>query len=168
MRGGMGDEVPKKWTSLEEAKQPKFRKTALIKGQIASLKRLFDKSLHYKVFCEKGVLVHAGLIQSKELVTHDARAEACEKEKALQLQIQELKEENERLKAATTLAVKEKKEAAAQTLAEIKKHDLLQSRFTRLEGENFEISNKLQRLQLVQDQSAKRMSELEQKAKTTE
>ncbi|GAA0171695.1 hypothetical protein LIER_25669 [Lithospermum erythrorhizon] len=55
----------------------------------------------------------------------DARAEACENEKALELQIQELKEENERLKAAATLAAKEKKEAAAQTLAEIKKHDLL-------------------------------------------
>ncbi|GAA0170251.1 hypothetical protein LIER_24552 [Lithospermum erythrorhizon] len=62
----------------------------------------------------------------------DACAEACEKEKALQFQIQELKEENERLKAAATLAVKEKKEEVTQTLAKIKKHDLLQSRFTRL------------------------------------
>ncbi|GAA0142486.1 hypothetical protein LIER_03377 [Lithospermum erythrorhizon] len=95
----------------------------------------------------------------------DARAEACEKEKALQLQIHELNEDNERLKAVTTLEVNEKKEAAAQTLAEIKKHDLLQSRFTRLEGENFDISNKLQ---LVHDQSAKKMSVLEQRAKTAE
>ncbi|GAA0159501.1 hypothetical protein LIER_38882 [Lithospermum erythrorhizon] len=66
MRGGMGDEVPKKWTSLEEAKHPKFMKTALIKAHIATLKRLFNKPLHYKVFCEQGVLVHAGLIRSKE------------------------------------------------------------------------------------------------------
>ncbi|GAA0159499.1 hypothetical protein LIER_38881 [Lithospermum erythrorhizon] len=79
----------------------------------------------------------------------DARAEACEKEKAPQLQIQELKEENEKLKAAATLAVKEKKEAAAQTLVEIKKHNLLESWFTRLKGENFDLSNNLQRLQLV-------------------
>ncbi|GAA0146018.1 hypothetical protein LIER_06067 [Lithospermum erythrorhizon] len=73
-----------------------------------------------------------------------AHVEACEKEKTLQLQIQEHREENERLKASSTLAFKEKKEAAAQNLAKIKKHDLLQSRFTMLEGENFDISNKLQ------------------------
>ncbi|GAA0163731.1 hypothetical protein LIER_19526 [Lithospermum erythrorhizon] len=76
----------------------------------------------------------------------DAGEEACEKERVLQLQVKELKEENERLKSTATLAVQEKKEPTAQTLAEIKKHDLFQSRFTRLEGENFDISNKLQRL----------------------
>ncbi|GAA0183565.1 hypothetical protein LIER_30952 [Lithospermum erythrorhizon] len=64
----------------------------------------------------------------------DAREEACEKERALQLQIKELKEENKRLKAVATLAIKEKKEATSQTLAEIKKHDLFQDRFNRLEG----------------------------------
>ncbi|GAA0150078.1 hypothetical protein LIER_09098 [Lithospermum erythrorhizon] len=98
----------------------------------------------------------------------DACVEACEKERALQLQVKELKEENERLKSVATLAVKEKKEASAQTLAEMKKNDLPQSRFTRLEGENFDISNMLQRLQLVHDQSTKRMRELEQRAKIAE
>ncbi|GAA0142343.1 hypothetical protein LIER_35563 [Lithospermum erythrorhizon] len=60
----------------------------------------------------------------------DARAEACENERALQLQVAELKKENERLQVAATLAVKEKKEPTSQTLVEIKKHDLLQARFT--------------------------------------
>ncbi|GAA0155636.1 hypothetical protein LIER_13324 [Lithospermum erythrorhizon] len=95
----------------------------------------------------------------------DASADAREKERALQLQVTELKKENERLKVGANLAVKEKKEATAQTLAEIKKHDLLQARFTRLEGEHFDISNKLQRLELVHSQTAKKISELEQRAK---
>ncbi|GAA0176063.1 hypothetical protein LIER_29122 [Lithospermum erythrorhizon] len=66
MKGGIGDAVHKRWTSLGEALHPKFKKIALIKAQIATLKQLFDKTLHYKVFCEEGVLVQAGLIRSKE------------------------------------------------------------------------------------------------------
>ncbi|GAA0142315.1 hypothetical protein LIER_03245 [Lithospermum erythrorhizon] len=54
------------------------------------------------------------------------------------VQVAELTKEVERLKVATTLVVKEKKEETAQTLAEIKKHDFLQARFTRLEGEHFD------------------------------
>ncbi|GAA0175528.1 hypothetical protein LIER_41931 [Lithospermum erythrorhizon] len=46
----MGDAVPKKWTSLEEAKHPKFKKTSLIKAHLGTLKRVFDKPLHYKAF----------------------------------------------------------------------------------------------------------------------
>ncbi|GAA0138379.1 hypothetical protein LIER_00135 [Lithospermum erythrorhizon] len=68
--------------------------------------------------------------------------------------------------ASASLAVKEKKEAVAQTLAEIKKHDLLQARFTKLEGEHFHISNKFQHLELVHSQTTKKVSELEQRAKT--
>ncbi|GAA0143589.1 hypothetical protein LIER_04240 [Lithospermum erythrorhizon] len=98
----------------------------------------------------------------------DAREEALKKERALQLQVTELKEENERLKTAATLANKERKEATAQTLAEIKNHDLLQARFTRLEGEHFGISNKLERLQLVDNQMTKKVGELEQRAKVAE
>ncbi|GAA0174129.1 hypothetical protein LIER_27582 [Lithospermum erythrorhizon] len=103
--------------------------------------------IHGVVACHmiKALNVSHALAYRADLLD-DAQAEACEKERALQLQVKKLKEENERLKSAATLAVKEKKEVAAQTLAEIKKHDLLQSRFTRLEDENFDISNKLQRL----------------------
>ncbi|GAA0138640.1 hypothetical protein LIER_00345 [Lithospermum erythrorhizon] len=59
----------------------------------------------------------------------DAHDESCEKEIALQLQVKELKEENERLKATSIIAIKKKKEATSQALAEIKKHDALQARF---------------------------------------
>ncbi|GAA0161830.1 hypothetical protein LIER_18057 [Lithospermum erythrorhizon] len=76
----------------------------------------------------------------------DARAEAYEKERAFQFQVAELTKEVERLKVTATL--KEKKEATTQTLAEIKKHDLLQACFT--------------------SQTAKKMSELEQRAKDAE
>ncbi|GAA0171357.1 hypothetical protein LIER_25408 [Lithospermum erythrorhizon] len=98
----------------------------------------------------------------------NARAEACDKERTLQIQVAELTKENERLKFAITLIVKEKKEATAQTLVEIKKHDLLQAHFTRLEGEHFDISNKLQRLELVHIQMVKKVGELEPRAKDAE
>ncbi|GAA0152891.1 hypothetical protein LIER_11256 [Lithospermum erythrorhizon] len=62
----------------------------------------------------------------------DACHEACEKERALQLQVKELKKENDRLKVAFILAIKEKKEATAQALSEMKKHDALRARFTRV------------------------------------
>ncbi|GAA0163006.1 hypothetical protein LIER_18983 [Lithospermum erythrorhizon] len=86
----------------------------------------------------------------------DVCQEACEKEKALQLQIKELKAENDRLKVASILAIKEKKEAA-HALLEIKKHNALQAWFTRLEGEHFDISQKLERLQLVYNHTTKKI-----------
>ncbi|GAA0161018.1 hypothetical protein LIER_17435 [Lithospermum erythrorhizon] len=98
----------------------------------------------------------------------DEHGEACEKERALQLQVKDLKEENERLKVASTIAIKEKKEATAQTLAKIRKHDALQARFSRLEGEHFDISQKLERLQLVHNQTTTKVGELEQRAKIDE
>ncbi|GAA0140735.1 hypothetical protein LIER_02031 [Lithospermum erythrorhizon] len=76
--------------------------------------------------------------------------------------------ENERLKVAATLAVKDKKEATSQALAEIKKHDLHQARFTCLEGEYFDLTKKLERLQLVHNQMTKKVGELENKVKSTE
>ncbi|GAA0164573.1 hypothetical protein LIER_20172 [Lithospermum erythrorhizon] len=66
LKDGMSDTVPKRWTSLGEALRPKFKKTALINAQIATLKRLLVNPYHYKVFCEEGVLIQAGLIRSKE------------------------------------------------------------------------------------------------------
>ncbi|GAA0185305.1 hypothetical protein LIER_32593 [Lithospermum erythrorhizon] len=77
--------------------------------------------------------------------------EACEKERALQLQVKELKEENERIKVASTIAIKEKK-----------------ALFTRLEGEAFDITQKLERLQLVHNQTIKKVGELEERAKISE
>ncbi|GAA0174499.1 hypothetical protein LIER_27881 [Lithospermum erythrorhizon] len=226
VRGGISDTVPKRWTSLAEALCPKFPKTALVKAQIATLKRLFVKLYHYKIFCEEGVLIQASLPRSltkawrlllvgvyllllpipekeapsgiacfipstSELLQEeesdsapkammgysanylgfpllslaamnasyviarrtdlldDAREEACEKERAFQLRVKELEEENEKLKVTPTAASKEKKETTAQAMVEIRKHDALQ---------------KLQ-LQLVPNQTTKRVSDYEQKAK---
>ncbi|GAA0183412.1 hypothetical protein LIER_30826 [Lithospermum erythrorhizon] len=73
----------------------------------------------------------------------DVPEEACEKEKALQLRIKELEEENLSLKVVYVAITKEKKEATTQAMAEIRKHDALQARFTPLEEEHFDISNKL-------------------------
>ncbi|GAA0176179.1 hypothetical protein LIER_29220 [Lithospermum erythrorhizon] len=66
LKEGMSNAVPERWTSLGEALRPKFEKTALIRAQIKTLKQLFDKPLHYKVFCEEGVLIQVGLIRDKE------------------------------------------------------------------------------------------------------
>ncbi|GAA0148276.1 hypothetical protein LIER_07765 [Lithospermum erythrorhizon] len=229
MKGGMGDVVSKRWTSLKDAKHPKFKETALIKAQmrrakvvkkvskdtvvtaspptvasyssslsgmrpaVETLPPLFSKRQKSiaRSFLERirkdydairdPLEIHGAVARHliKALnashalacrvdLLDDARAEACEKERALQLQVTELKKENERLKVAANLAVKEKKEVTAQTLAEIKKHDLVQARFTRLEGEHFDISNKIQQLELVHSQTAKKMSELEKRAKDAE
>ncbi|GAA0157642.1 hypothetical protein LIER_14869 [Lithospermum erythrorhizon] len=98
----------------------------------------------------------------------DACEEAFEKERALQLRVKDLKEENEKLEVISVAASKEKKEATDHAMAEIRKHDALQAWFTRLEGEHFDISQKLERLLLVHNQTAKRVSEYEQKAKAAE
>ncbi|GAA0161019.1 hypothetical protein LIER_17436 [Lithospermum erythrorhizon] len=66
LKEGMSDAVPERWTSLEEALRPKFKKTVLIKAQITTLKRLSVNPYHYKVFCEEGMLIQAGMIRSKE------------------------------------------------------------------------------------------------------
>ncbi|GAA0174556.1 hypothetical protein LIER_41738 [Lithospermum erythrorhizon] len=65
-------------------------------------------------------------------------------------------------------STKEKKETTSQAMVEIKKHDALQARFTLLEGEHFDISQKLERLQLVHNQKTKKVGELEQKVKSAE
>ncbi|GAA0144507.1 hypothetical protein LIER_04937 [Lithospermum erythrorhizon] len=69
----------------------------------------------------------------------DARAAACEKERAFQLQVKEFKEDNEKLKDAADLATKEKREAQTQTL-----------------------------VQLLQDQAKRKPLEAEQKVKDAE
>ncbi|GAA0154238.1 hypothetical protein LIER_37830 [Lithospermum erythrorhizon] len=66
VRGEMSDVVLKRWTSLAEVLRPKFPKTALIRAQIAMLQGIFVNPYHYKVFCEEGVLIQAGLIRSKD------------------------------------------------------------------------------------------------------
>ncbi|GAA0166412.1 hypothetical protein LIER_21568 [Lithospermum erythrorhizon] len=99
---------------------------------------------------------------------NDPHAEACQKERALQFQVKELQEENKRLKTDVALATSEKRKTQDQSLAEIEKHDLLHTRFTILEGENFDLHNKLKRVQLLQDQANKRASEAEQSSKAAE
>ncbi|GAA0156436.1 hypothetical protein LIER_13938 [Lithospermum erythrorhizon] len=89
----------------------------------------------------------------------DAYEEGREKEKALQHRVKEMEEQNENLKVVPAAMSKEKKKATAQAMAEIRKHDVLQARFTRLEGEHFELSSRLTRLQLIQSQEAKRANE---------
>ncbi|GAA0154197.1 hypothetical protein LIER_12251 [Lithospermum erythrorhizon] len=63
--GGMGEGVLKIWTPLSKAKHPKFTKSAQVKAQISLLQKVFQNPWDYKVFCEEGVLIHAGMIRSK-------------------------------------------------------------------------------------------------------
>ncbi|GAA0183323.1 hypothetical protein LIER_30751 [Lithospermum erythrorhizon] len=64
--GGMDARVPRVWTPLSKANCPKFAKSAQVKAQIALLQGIFQGPLDYKVFWEEGILVHAGIICSKE------------------------------------------------------------------------------------------------------
>ncbi|GAA0141084.1 hypothetical protein LIER_02309 [Lithospermum erythrorhizon] len=63
---------------------------------------------------------------------------------------------------------KSHKEATSQAMVEIKKHDALQARFTRLEGQHFDISQKIDCLQLVHNQTIKKVGELEHRVKSAE
>ncbi|GAA0185604.1 hypothetical protein LIER_32892 [Lithospermum erythrorhizon] len=70
-KGGMDDAVPKAWVPLQDATRPALPKKApaRITNQLELLRRVFDMPLHYKVYCEEGVLIQAGLIPSKEFDT---------------------------------------------------------------------------------------------------
>ncbi|GAA0163929.1 hypothetical protein LIER_19683 [Lithospermum erythrorhizon] len=239
----MGDAVSKRWTSLTEAKQPKFKKTSLIKAQIATLGWVFDRPLHYKVFCEEdgfqsrwypqsqrpppltpqlppsplfiGVREKASCGDSpssilKEPKVHSPQEAKCgfqineesmlwKKQDIFRasrplllerirrdydairdpleihgavvrhlIKVKEIQEENERLKSNVALATSKKRKAQDQALAEIKKHDLLHAKFTRLEGENFILQKKMTRVQLLHDQANRRASEAEQRSKAAE
>ncbi|GAA0154019.1 hypothetical protein LIER_12121 [Lithospermum erythrorhizon] len=72
------------------------------------------------------------------------------------------------LDVVATLAIKEKKEATSQAISEIKKHDALEAWFNLLKGEHFDLTQKLERLQLVHNQTTKKVSELEDKVKSVQ
>ncbi|GAA0139316.1 hypothetical protein LIER_00887 [Lithospermum erythrorhizon] len=63
-----GRGAPKAWVPLWDAKRPTVPKKmyVVVRAQLETLKQVFDRPLHYKVFCEEGVLIQAGLIRSKE------------------------------------------------------------------------------------------------------
>ncbi|GAA0169554.1 hypothetical protein LIER_24008 [Lithospermum erythrorhizon] len=65
----MDENVPKVWIPLGKANHPKPSATSLTTTQIATLKGLFTKQFEYKVYYEKGTLIHAGLIHDEEFDT---------------------------------------------------------------------------------------------------
>ncbi|GAA0171505.1 hypothetical protein LIER_25518 [Lithospermum erythrorhizon] len=64
----MDEAIPKVWIPLGDSKRPVMPKkmSTTVRAQLETLKLVFDKQLHYKVFYKEGVLIQAGLIQSKE------------------------------------------------------------------------------------------------------
>ncbi|GAA0146428.1 hypothetical protein LIER_06388 [Lithospermum erythrorhizon] len=68
VKGGMDEAVPRVWVPLGGVAVPVKPKkmSTTIRAHLETLRRVFDRPLHYKVFCEEGVLIQAGLIQSKE------------------------------------------------------------------------------------------------------
>ncbi|GAA0174216.1 hypothetical protein LIER_27657 [Lithospermum erythrorhizon] len=68
VKGSIDEAVPRVWVPLGDAARPVKPKkmSATIRAQLETLRRVFDIPLHYKVFCEEGVLIQEGLIQSKE------------------------------------------------------------------------------------------------------
>ncbi|GAA0167250.1 hypothetical protein LIER_22225 [Lithospermum erythrorhizon] len=62
----MDEDVPKVWVPLGNANHPKPSATSLTTVQIATLKRTFTRQFEYKIYCEEGVLIQAGLIRDEE------------------------------------------------------------------------------------------------------
>ncbi|GAA0176479.1 hypothetical protein LIER_29461 [Lithospermum erythrorhizon] len=63
--GEMDERVTRIWTPLSTTNHPKFPKSAQVTAQISLLQEIFQDPYDYKVFCEEGVLIHAGMIRSK-------------------------------------------------------------------------------------------------------
>ncbi|GAA0165093.1 hypothetical protein LIER_20582 [Lithospermum erythrorhizon] len=63
----MDETIPTNWVPCMRPKDPKRRSPlSWLKLNLRPLRRVFDQTFHYKVFCEEGVIIHAGLIRSKE------------------------------------------------------------------------------------------------------
>ncbi|GAA0154441.1 hypothetical protein LIER_37882 [Lithospermum erythrorhizon] len=66
LRNGMDEVVPKVWIPLAKVYRLKPDSTPRVEAQIATLQGIFHNQYDYKVFCEEGVLIHVGMICSKE------------------------------------------------------------------------------------------------------
>ncbi|GAA0171398.1 hypothetical protein LIER_25438 [Lithospermum erythrorhizon] len=66
LKGGMDERAPKVWTPLIKSDRPKFPLTDEISASLEKMRRIFWNRVHWKVFCEEGVLIGAGLIHDKE------------------------------------------------------------------------------------------------------
>ncbi|GAA0171162.1 hypothetical protein LIER_25260 [Lithospermum erythrorhizon] len=60
VKGGMDERVPQVWTPLQSAKRAKFPLTNEMSVNLAKLRRIFRHIMHWKLFCDKGVLIGAG------------------------------------------------------------------------------------------------------------
>ncbi|GAA0160767.1 hypothetical protein LIER_17246 [Lithospermum erythrorhizon] len=114
-------------------------------------------------------LITTHLVKSHVLARRVDRLEvdlglSLEGERASQLKVLELEKENEDLLWNQETAYKEKKIATQQALAEIAKCKDLEAQNVKLEGEKFDLTLKLSRLELSLSQEKKRAKEAEQKA----
>ncbi|GAA0168660.1 hypothetical protein LIER_40610 [Lithospermum erythrorhizon] len=68
VKGGMDEAILKVWVPLEDSNRPIMPKKmpTMVRAELETLRQVFDKPVHYKVFCEEGILIQAGLIRSKE------------------------------------------------------------------------------------------------------
>ncbi|GAA0138900.1 hypothetical protein LIER_00556 [Lithospermum erythrorhizon] len=160
----MGEWVPKIWTSLEESCRPKFPKTAAVKAQINMLSRIFPKPFEYKVFCEEGVLVQADEV----LVAANTSVEPNQVPFSTMCGKEELEADNAKIQEANTKFCEKKRELNAHALEEMHKYDSLKENFTKVEGENFELTSKIKKLQLFLDRATKTGNEAEEKAKVAQ
>ncbi|GAA0147537.1 hypothetical protein LIER_36534 [Lithospermum erythrorhizon] len=64
-KGGMDARVPKAWVPSEKAVRPKCPPTDETSVALEKLRRIFKQRVHWRIFCEEGVLVGAALIHDQ-------------------------------------------------------------------------------------------------------
>ncbi|GAA0156396.1 hypothetical protein LIER_13907 [Lithospermum erythrorhizon] len=58
--------VPKAWVPVEKTDRPKFPPADDTFAALKKLRKIFRHKLHWKIFCEEGVLIGADLIYDRE------------------------------------------------------------------------------------------------------
>ncbi|GAA0149157.1 hypothetical protein LIER_08404 [Lithospermum erythrorhizon] len=69
IKGGMEAKVPKKWVDAKRADRPRAEPTDDTFVALAKLKTFFWQKLHWKIFCEEGVMIAANLVPDHEFDT---------------------------------------------------------------------------------------------------
>ncbi|GAA0158594.1 hypothetical protein LIER_38691 [Lithospermum erythrorhizon] len=69
LKEGMDARVPKRWVDVKKADRPKAEPTQETFAALAKLKAFFQQKMHWKFFCEEGVLIAANLVHDQEFDT---------------------------------------------------------------------------------------------------
>ncbi|GAA0168380.1 hypothetical protein LIER_40555 [Lithospermum erythrorhizon] len=69
LKEGMYSRVPKRWINVKNADRPKAEPTQETSAALVKLKAFFLEKMHWKTFCEEGVLIAVDLVHDQEFDT---------------------------------------------------------------------------------------------------